>query len=162
MPSLSDLLDIFSPSSAEAKVLADKRAMTVLKDILANQSSDYLPALHKDIVRQADALPQEVTVHATPELNSAYGNAAEYDPMQDRIRYDPSYSNQDLTHILPHELMHFMNQAKRVGLDTAKQHDIIELLLGAKRYQPAAQFEGYQQPVIPPGYQDLIKQWLGR
>lgn len=159
---LDKLMSSISPTSAEAKVLGDKKAVEVLKEIMANPSQEYLPALHKSIVQQADALPQEVTVRGTPGLNRVYGNAAEYDRMQDVIRYDPSYSNADLGHTLPHELMHFMNQAKKLGIDETKQHDIMQLLLGASRYKPAAELEGYKQPIIPPNYQDLIKQWIGQ
>jgi hypothetical protein len=159
---LDRLMSSISPQSAEAKVLGDKKAVEVLKEIMANPSTEYLPVLHKDIVRQADALPQTVRIGAAPDLNAVYGNAAEYDPKQDVIRYDPMYSNPDLGHLLPHELMHFMNAAKNLGIPGGVQHDVMRLLLGADRYKPAAELQGYQPPGTPPQYQDLIKDWIGR
>ena len=159
---LNDILSLLSPREAEAKVLADKRALEILRGIMENPSEEYLPKTHKRIVQEANRIPQEVNVREGLKLRDVTGGVGAFYGDDSTVLYDPELSNPDLTHTLPHELTHFLDAAKGLGTKPTKQHDIIELLLGAKRYKPAAELQGYQKPLIPPGYEEIIRQWLGQ
>src|SRR5262245_33207754 len=82
------LSSLLGPREAEATVVGDPQAVSIINRMAQNPSTDYLAQQYGRIARRAIAAPETVDVWADPEVAQA-GAAGMYIPSRQEIRYDP-------------------------------------------------------------------------
>jgi hypothetical protein len=160
---LDSLWSWVTPRAAEAKVVGEGPAeQQLLRDVEARNAQkkgQYLYDLYARILARAQADPQTVTLVQRPGYTARTGAMAAYYPERQEIMYDPAQGH-GLTHMVPHELLHFLN-AQTAKQPEDVQHAVMKKVLGMDVFDPGFVPQGYQPPPLSPEEQGLMHQWLG-
>jgi hypothetical protein len=164
---METLLSVISPKEAQAEIVGDRESMALVRAIYKaaeekELKGDYLSKMYRKIISAADRHPETVSIRQAKGLSDVYNSVGDYNPGTKTIFLDQQYGVDDMSNVVPHELLHFLSSVTYGERPVDEQHSFIKSVLGTDVFKPASELEGYKEPTLTKEQSDMLMKMIGQ